>query len=170
MTQTRSHSRECVCVCVCCELAWAAASYLCCPSEEIQSIMPRLQTHLLICVHVLNSSPIFSIYSESNFVFKLTPCTLHTNCKLDTLRWVLCTRRFLLASDQEAGKKEPWPGPSNRLQAWGNDCRWVKARAFVTDGWWRWQCIDKQRFWPQQRKRRERTMYVSKGGNWDVQS
>ncbi len=95
----------CVCVCVCCELAWAAASYLCCPSEEIQSIMPRLQTHLLICVHVLNSSPIFSIYSESNFVFKLTPCTLHTNCKLDTLRWVLCTRRFLLASDQEAGKE-----------------------------------------------------------------
>lgn len=92
-------------MCVCCELAWAAASYLCCPSEEIQSIMPRLQTHLLIFVHVLNSSPIFSIYSESNFVFKLTPCTLHTNCKLDTLRWVLCTRRFSLASDQEAGKE-----------------------------------------------------------------
>lgn len=45
--------RMCVCVCVCltcCELAWAAASYLCCPSEEIQSIMPRLQTRLLIYV------------------------------------------------------------------------------------------------------------------------
>jgi len=43
----------CVCVCACLtcsELAWAAASYLCCPSEEIQSIMSRLQTRFLIYV------------------------------------------------------------------------------------------------------------------------
>jgi len=41
-------------------------------------------------MYVLKLNPIFSIRSVSNFLFKLTPYKLYTNCKLDTLRWVSC--------------------------------------------------------------------------------
>ncbi len=122
----------CVSACLtCCELAWAAASYLCCPVPQRRSnpscldykliywfmYMFRIQTQSLAFIQkvilCLNSLRVCYIQTAS-----LTPwCGF---CALEGFYWPQ-------TKNQE--KKEPWPGPSNRLQAWGNDCRWVKARA-----------------------------------------